>query len=81
MKLSKLAENIKFSAIPKIKQIARKFDHIEYYTMGEPSLPSPPNVKNSVIQAILNDDTFYPENQGSIELRDLIGKNSQIKTS
>lgn len=75
MKLSKLAENIKFSAIPKIKQIARKFDHIEYYTMGEPSLPSPPNVKNSVIQAVLNDDTFYPENQGSIELRDLIAKN------
>lgn len=75
MKLSKLAENIKLSAIPKIKQIAIKFDHIEYYTMGEPSLPSPPSVKKSVIQAILNDDTFYPENQGNIELRDLIAKN------
>lgn len=75
MKLSKLAENIKFSAIPKIKKIAIKFDHIEYYTMGEPSLPSPPSVKKSVIQAILNDDTFYPENQGNIELRDLIAKN------
>ena len=43
--------------------------------MGEPSLPSPTNVKNSVIQAILNDDTFYSENQGNIELRDLISKN------
>ncbi|WP_118790049.1 pyridoxal phosphate-dependent aminotransferase [Haemophilus haemolyticus] len=75
MKLSKLAENIKFSAIPKINQIARKFDHVEYYTMGEPSLPSPTNVKNSVIQAILNDDTFYSENQGNIELRNLISKN------
>ena len=75
MRLSKLNENIEFSAIPKIKQIARKFDNVEYYTMGEPSLPSPTNVKNSVIQAILNDDTFYPENQGNIELRDLISKN------
>lgn len=75
MKLSYLAENLDFSVIPKISKFAVQFKPVEYYTMGEPDLPSPLKVKEAVIQAILNDDTYYPETQGNSELRTLISQN------
>lgn len=74
MKLSYLAENQHYSAIPRITQFAQQFKHVEYYTTGEPDLPSPESVKQAVIQAILNNDTYYPDIQGDSTLRTIISQ-------
>lgn len=74
MRLSKRSYDLKKTEIPQINSYAKKYETTYNYTMGEPDLPSPEQVKNAVAESISGDNTYYADDEGKYELREAIAR-------
>ncbi|MCX5774495.1 MAG: aminotransferase class I/II-fold pyridoxal phosphate-dependent enzyme, partial [Fusobacteria bacterium] len=61
--------NIQLSGIRRFNEMAKTKKNMILFTIGEPYFNTPENVKLAGIKAIENNQTFYTQNQGMIELR------------
>ncbi len=76
MPLSKRVNRISESPTMKIasetKELLLRGEDIIDLTAGEPNFDTPQNIKDAAIKAIMNNQTRYTNNQGTIELREAI---------
>ena len=81
MKLSHLSQTLIGSEIVKlggeIRERIRKGEHIYNYTVGDfdPQIfPIPQELEDAIVEAYRNKFTNYPPGEGSLELREAVGK-------
>lgn len=68
-KLSKAANCIQPSLTRKLFNMAKQYDDVIDFTLGDPDTPTPLGVKQAGCKAIMEGKTRYSQNAGLIELR------------
>ena len=70
MKLSKMVNRIQPSLTRKLFDMAKKYDNVIDFTLGDPDYETPDHVKKAGCDAIMAGKTKYAPNAGVIELRE-----------
>ena len=74
MKISKMANRIEPSLTRKLFDMAKKYDNVIDFTLGDPDYETPDYVKKAACDAIMAGKTKYAANAGIIELRKAAAK-------
>lgn len=74
MKLSKRASRIQLSHTRKLFDLAKKYEDVIDFTLGDPDYMTPNNVKDAAINAIRAGKTKYSDNRGLLELREVVAE-------
>ncbi len=80
MVLSDMANRIKPSLTRKLYDMAKKYDDVIDFTLGDPDYPTPDYIKEAAFDAIRNDLTKYSANAGILQLRQVISKRIERET-
>ena len=72
MKLSKRANRIEPSLTRKLYDMAKSYDDVVDFTLGDPDYETPDRIKEAGCRAIREGRTKYSENAGVLELRKVI---------
>lgn len=79
MNINKVVKEIQVSTIRKVAEKARNIDNVINLTIGEPDLPIPEEIKNSIAGSLFTKKTGYPQLGGILELREKIATNFNKK--
>lgn len=74
IKLSKVSQMIKPSLTRKLFNMAKEYDGVIDFTLGDPDVPTNDAIKQAGCDAILRNKTRYSQNAGLLELRKAISK-------
>lgn len=74
IKLSNLSGIIKPSLTRKLFNMAKQYDDVIDFTLGDPDILPHERIREAGCQAIMSGKTRYSQNAGLIELRDIISK-------
>ena len=80
MKISKMANRIEPSLTRKLFDMAKKYDNVIDFTLGDPDYETPDYVKKAACDAIMAGKTKYAANAGIIELRKAAAKRIERET-
>ncbi len=72
--LSKTSMSIEPSLTRKLFNMAKQYDDVIDFTLGDPDVPTPSGIKEAGCRAIMENKTRYSQNAGLIELRRAISK-------
>lgn len=72
--LSKTSINIEPSLTRKLFNMAKQYDDVIDFTLGDPDVPTPLGIKEAGCRAIMENKTRYSQNAGLIDLRRAISK-------
>lgn len=75
MQLSKLAKIIEPTIARKLFMLAREYDDVINFTIGDPDIPTPTGIVDAAYEAIKNGRTHYSANLGIDQLRRAIAEN------
>lgn len=75
MQLSKLAKIIEPTIARKLFMLAREYDDVINFTIGDPDIPTPTGIVDAAYKAIKNGRTHYSANLGIDQLRRAIAEN------
>lgn len=70
--LSNMAASIKPSLTRQLFNMAKKYDDVIDFTLGDPDVQPHPNIKEAGCRAIMEGKTRYSQNAGLLELRQVI---------
>ena len=70
--LSKMAEGIKPSLTRTLFNMAKAYDDVIDFTLGDPDVPTHQKIKDAGCKAIQDSKTRYSQNAGLLELREVI---------
>ena len=70
--LSTMAEGIKPSLTRTLFNMAKAYDDVIDFTLGDPDVPTHPKIKDAGCKAIQDSKTRYSQNAGLLELRNVI---------
>lgn len=74
IELSKVSQMIKPSLTRKLFNMAKEYDDVIDFTLGDPDVPTNDAIKQAGCDAILKNKTRYSQNAGLLELRKAISK-------
>ena len=74
IELSRRTKLIKPSLIRELYNMAKEYDDVVDFTLGDPDIPTPLGIKQAGCDAIMNNKTRYSQNAGLLELREAISK-------
>lgn len=74
IRLSKVAQSIQPSLTRKLFNMAKEYDDVIDFTLGDPDLPTPQAIKDAGCAAIQAGRTRYSQNAGLLELRETISR-------
>ncbi len=80
MKISDMAKRIQPSLTRKLFDMAKKYDDVIDFTLGDPDYETPNYIKEAGCEAIMLGKTKYSANAGLPELRSVISKRIQKET-
>ena len=80
MQISDMAKRIQPSLTRKLFDMAKQYDDVIDFTLGDPDYETPEYVKKAGCEAIMAGKTKYSANAGLIELRQLIAKRIRKET-
>lgn len=80
MVLSDMANRIKPSLTRRLYDMAKKYDDVIDFTLGDPDYPTPDYIKEAAFDAIRNNMTKYSANAGMLQLRQVISKRIERET-
>lgn len=72
--LSEISNLVKPSLTRKLFNMAKEYDDVVDFTLGDPDIPTPLGIKQAGCDAIMNNKTRYSQNAGLLELRETISK-------
>ena len=72
IKISKAATNIQPSLTRKLFNMAKEYENVIDFTLGDPDIPTPTPIKEAGCKAIMENKTRYSQNAGLIDLRQAI---------
>lgn len=72
--LSEISNLVKPSLTRKLFNMAKEYDDVVDFTLGDPDIPTPLGIKQAGCDAIMNNKTRYSQNAGLLELRGTISK-------
>ena len=72
--LSRISRLIKPSLTRKLFNMAKGYDNVIDFTLGDPDVPTPLPVKEAGCRAIMEGKTRYSQNAGLLELREAISR-------
>ena len=70
--LSTMAEGIKPSLTRTLFNMAKAYDDVIDFTLGDPDVPTHQKIKDAGCKAIQDSKTRYSQNAGLLELRNVI---------
>lgn len=70
--LSRISEQIRPSLTRKLFNMAKQYDDVIDFTLGDPDVPTPLPIKEAGCKAIMEGKTRYSQNAGLLELREAI---------
>jgi aminotransferase len=74
IELSRRTKLFKPSLIRELYNMAKEYDDVVDFTLGDPDIPTPLGIKQAGCDAIMNNKTRYSQNAGLFELREVISK-------
>ena len=77
--LSKTSMSIEPSLTRKLFNMAKQYDDVIDFTLGDPDVPTPSGIKEAGCRAIMENKTRYSQNAGLIELRRAISKYNKFR--
>lgn len=77
--LSKTSMYIEPSLTRKLFNMAKQYDDVIDFTLGDPDVPTPLGIKEAGCKAIMGNKTRYSQNAGLIELRKAISKYNKCR--
>lgn len=77
--LSKTSMSIEPSLTRKLFNMAKQYDDVIDFTLGDPDVPTPSGIKEAGCRAIIENKTRYSQNAGLIELRRAISKYNKFR--
>lgn len=80
MKISKMATRIKPSLTRKLFDLAKQYDNVIDFTLGDPDYETPDYVKKAGCDAIMAGKTKYAANAGIAELREVVSARIENET-
>lgn len=80
MKISKLANRIQPSLTRKLFDLAKQYDDVIDFTLGDPDYATPEFIKKAGCQAIISGKTKYAANAGLFELRNVVSERIKSET-
>lgn len=80
MKLSKMTSRIQPSLTRKLFDMAKKYDNVIDFTLGDPDYITPKNIQDAACKAIMEGKTKYSANAGLPELRKVVADRIQKET-
>ena len=80
MKISRMANEITPSLTRKLFDMAKKYDDVIDFTLGDPDYETPDYIKESGCKAIMQGKTKYSANAGLPELRSAVSKRIKNET-
>ena len=80
MKISKMAGRIQPSLTRKLFDMAKKYDNVIDFTLGDPDYETPEYVKKAGCDAIMAGKTKYSANAGLLELRKVVSQRIERET-
>lgn len=72
--LSEISKKIKPSLTRKLFNMAKEYDDVIDFTLGDPDVPTPLQIKEAGCRAIMEGRTRYSQNAGLLELREAISR-------
>lgn len=72
IEISNIANNIKPSLTRQLFNMAKKYDDVIDFTLGDPDISTHQNIKDAACEAIQSGKTRYSQNAGLLELRETI---------
>lgn len=72
LEVSEISKKIQSSPTRKLFNMAKTLDDVVDFTLGDPDIQTPENIKNAACEAIRTGKTRYSHNAGLIELRETI---------
>lgn len=80
MRISEMAKRIEPSLTRKLFDMAKKYNNVIDFTLGDPDYETPDYVKQAACEAIMAGKTKYAANAGVIELRETVSKRIEKET-
>jgi len=80
MRISDLANRIQPSLTRKLFDMAKKYDDVVDFTLGDPDYETPDYAKKAACDAIMKGKTKYAANAGIIELRKIVSRRIERET-
>lgn len=80
MRISDMAQRIHPSLTRKLFDMAKKYNNVVDFTLGDPDYETPDYVKEAAYDAIRAGKTKYAANAGIIELREVVSKRIEKET-
>ena len=77
--LSKISMSIEPSLTRKLFNMAKQYDDVIDFTLGDPDVPTPSEIKEAGCRAIIENKTRYSQNAGLIELRRAISEYNKFR--
>ena len=77
--LSQTANCIEPSLTRKLFNLAKEYDNVIDFTLGDPDIPTPLGIKLAGCKAIMDSKTRYSQNAGLLELRKMISAYNEVK--
>lgn len=77
--LSKTAKSIEPSLTRKLFNMAKEYDNVIDFTLGDPDIQTPTAIKEAGCRAIIEGKTRYSQNAGLLELRKVISSYNEKK--
>ena len=74
IKLSKISDSIQPSLTRKLFNMAKEYDDVIDFTLGDPDIPTHQAIKDAGCKAIQEGKTRYSQNSGLLELRETISR-------
>jgi aminotransferase len=74
IQLSEVSKQIKPSLTRKLFDMAKNYQDVIDFTLGDPDIPPYEDIKSAACSAIMQGKTRYSQNAGLIDLRNAIGK-------
>ena len=72
--LSRISQQIKLSLTRKLFNMAKEYDDVIDFTLGDPDVSTPLPIKEAGCKAIMEGKTKYSQNAGLLELREAISR-------
>lgn len=79
--LSRTANSVEPSLTRKLFNMAKQYNNVIDFTLGDPDLPTPMPIKEAGCRAIMEGKTRYSQNAGLLELRKAISSYNEKKES
>ena len=79
IKISEVANSVRPSLTRKLFNMAKEYDNVIDFTLGDPDIPTADGIKAAACAAIHENKTRYSQNAGVLSLREAISNYNKVK--